>query len=87
MNPTEMELPDPEGVPQSEGDKTGTAIWISFAAVVALGVMIAPSVMSRGHCRGASRSTRLKWEERQAEIQQAMAENSLPTDEPRPNQH
>ncbi len=67
-------LPDPNGEPQGDkGDFFGTAIWLSFAAVVALGVVVGPSMFSRGACRGASRSSRVKWEERQAEIEQTIS--------------
>jgi hypothetical protein len=75
------ELPDPEGEPIPEKkDLFGTAIWISFAALLAFG-FLAPALFGRGACRGASRSSRVKWTERQEEIDQSI---STQNNEPNP---
>lgn len=49
-----------------------TAIWFAFAGIVAVGLVLLPSVFGRGATRGGTRSARIEWQLRQAEADEAI---------------
>ncbi len=81
------ELPDPEGEPMEEQrDVLGTVIWISFAAVVAITMLGLPGFRP-GRAKGASRSGRIQWEQRQAEIDREISTHNNKADQTEPETH
>lgn len=74
------ELPDPQGEPQPEKNPlVSNGFLLSLAAVVAAGVVVGPAAMGRSCARGASRSSRVKWAERQDEIDRTLStQNNQP---------
>ena len=77
----QSELPDPTGPPQPVRDagtgsntvtKLVTTTLITLAAVGGVIVVCLPALQSHRTC-GATRSSKLQWEQRQIEIDQAIA--------------
>ena len=67
------EMGDPAGSPQAVEAKDpvlGAIATIGIVLVVAGGILV-PLVGSSGACRGATRSAKVKWEQRQQQIEKA----------------
>lgn len=73
----QAEVPDPMGPPMPIcQDKPGCSLTTTVLSLLAVGIggvlLLLPAITTP--TRGATRSTRLQWEERQAEIDRAIAQ-------------
>jgi len=68
------ETPDPAGPPVPVSREQGCSLTATVLSMLAVGVGIALIMPAMtGATRGATRSTKLQWEQRQAEIEEAFA--------------
>jgi hypothetical protein len=60
-----------------------TGIWLGLAVIIAVGTFLFPAAFGRGACRGSTRSARIKWQQRQTEINSAIqSQDSKRTNDP-----
>jgi hypothetical protein len=86
-----VSMPDPAGPPRPVGKVEDPLRGLSVAGVVlvAAGGLLLPMMASTGATQGATRSAKIHWEQREAEVRRAMTEdqalspadnNSTPSD-------
>jgi hypothetical protein len=77
-------MPDPAAAPRplKIEDPALRAIGIAGVALVTVGGLLLPFSMATTSTAGATRSAKIKWEERQAELRQAAAKEEASTDRP-----
>lgn len=77
-----QQMPDPAGSPQPEKENDAGLSLISAAGVtvVVLGGLVLGGMPMVHSTRGGMRSTRLAWEQRQQQIQQAIQEDQTVPD-------
>lgn len=75
-NPT----PDPAGppAPVEKEDDVLRSLSIVGIVLVAGGGLLLPLMASTGSCQGATRSTKIQWEQRETEIRRAFAQDQAP---------
>ncbi len=75
-------MPDPAGPPKpvEKEDDVLRALAVVGVVLVAGGGLLLPLTASTGATSGATRSAKIQWEQREAEVRQAMAQDdaSLP---------
>ncbi len=75
--PLTESMPDPAGPPQpvKKEDAVLRALSVAGVVVVAAGGLLLAMAPTIGATQGATRSTKIQWEQRQAEIRRAMSED------------
>ena len=75
--PLVQSMPDPAGPPQAveKDDDVLRGLSVLGVVLVAGGGLLLPLLASTGATAGATRSTKIQWEQRQAEIQRVISED------------
>ena len=78
--PPTQAMPDPAGPPEPVEADDGVLRGLSVAGVVlvAAGGLLLPMVASTNTTMGAMRSTKIQWEQREAEVRRALTEAQNP---------
>ena len=78
--PLAQAMPDPAGPPKpvAKDDDVLRSLSVAGVVLVAAGGLLLPMMASTGSCQGATRSAKVQWQQRQAEIRRAISEDQGP---------